>query len=115
MVFATWQVKPPGVEEAVNVEETPSATKLTATLPEPATATVGVAKAVEAAGVNEREFAETATVSPPPLGVTVNWYGVPAVSPVTVHVSGAAATGATPKTSVQVGVARVENGEVVPV
>jgi hypothetical protein len=70
VVFATRQVKPPGDEVTTYVEATPSAVKVTAIACEPATAAVGVARAVEAAGVNGPARADPSTTSPLPLGVT---------------------------------------------
>jgi hypothetical protein len=75
-----------GVDVTVKVDEVPSATKLTLTDPAPALATVGVASADD--GVTAVEpFTETTDVIPLPLGVTLNWYGVPDVNPTTVQLS----------------------------
>ena len=86
VVLATEHPLLDGLEVTVNVEEVPSAVKLTVTEPAPALATVGVASAFE--GVTELEAAEvTVEVIPLPLGVTLNVYAVPAVKPVTVQLS----------------------------
>jgi hypothetical protein len=84
VVLATTQLKPPGVETTVYVEATPSATNETVSFVPPAVATVGVANA--APGIAAAEAADTVETVPPPLGVTVNVYEVPFVSPVTVQV-----------------------------
>jgi hypothetical protein len=57
-------------EVTVYVEATPSATKFTKTFPEPAAATVGVAKPVP--GVIDADSADATLVSLLPLGVTEN-------------------------------------------
>ena len=85
-VLATEHPLLDGDDVTVNVDEVPSAVKLTVTDPAPALATVGVASAFE--GVTEVEAAAvTVEVIPLPLGVTLNWYPVPAVKPVTVQLS----------------------------
>ena len=83
VVLATVQVTVPGDEVTVYSDATPSATNETTTLPGPAFATVGAARAVP--GVSEADRAEAISVSPPPLGVTVNSYAVAEASPVTVQ------------------------------
>ena len=71
VVFATVQVKLPGVDVTVYRVAVPSAVKVTFMAPEPAVAAVGVARA--AVGTTEvMDDGEIVEVSPPPLGVTVN-------------------------------------------
>ena len=69
-MFATVQVKLPGVDVTVYRVAVPSAVKVTFMAPEPAVAAVGVARA--AVGTTELDEGEIVEVSPPPLGVTVN-------------------------------------------
>ena len=69
-------------EATVYVDATPSAVKVTRTAPVPAKATVGVAKGV-VPGAIDADASET--VEELPVGVTVNVYDEPFVSPVTVQ------------------------------
>lgn len=73
----------PEATEAVYVLATPSATNEIMTVPEPASATVGCARA--APGIIALEAGETVEVVPRPLGVTVKVYEVPLVKPATVQ------------------------------
>jgi hypothetical protein len=78
----TTHVKPPGVEVTVYVGDAPSAVKVTVDLVLPTDA-VGVASA--APGIAAADASDAKVVVLLPLGVTMNVYDVPLVSPVTVQ------------------------------
>jgi hypothetical protein len=81
-LLPTAHVPPAGLEVTVYSVATPSAANVTVTAPEPKTVAVGAAIAEDAV----TEAVTAAAGSVPPVGVTVNVYVTPAVSPVATHV-----------------------------